>query len=87
MQLKSKHLLEPRILIDEHVIESLSGLVSIPLLVDVVLDICLVSLRLECVPAHRLVIAVEDYALVDGLAGHGVLHSSNNLEGVIVELL
>ena len=51
------------------------------------LDICLVSLGLEGVPVHGLVPSVEDDALVDGLAGHGVLHASHDLERVIIELL
>lgn len=87
MQLKSKHLLEARILVDEHVIQSLSGLLSITLLVYVVLDICLVGFSLEGVSSNRLIIAIEDDAFVDGLAGHSVLHASDNLEGVVVELL
>ena len=51
------------------------------------LDICLVSFGLEGVPVHGLVPSVEDDALVDRLAGHGVLHASHDLERVIVELL
>lgn len=51
------------------------------------LNICLISFSLECVAAHGLVPSVEDYALVDGLAGHGVFHATNDLEGVVVELL
>ena len=51
------------------------------------LDICLVSLGLEGVSAHGLVPSVEYDALIDGLAGHSVLHASHDLEGVVVELL
>jgi hypothetical protein len=51
VQLKSKHLLEARVLVNKHVIESLPGLLAIPLLVDIVLDIGLIRLSLEGVPA------------------------------------
>ena len=87
MQLEPQHLFQSRVLVYEHIVESLPWLLSITLLIHVVLHVCFISLCLEGVAAYRLISTVENDAFVDGLARHGVFHSANNLERVIVELL
>jgi len=85
VKLEAEHFLETRILIEEHVVQSLSGVLPV-LLVHVMLHVRLVRVCLKSVSLDTSVAPVENDPLINGLAAHGVLHAAHDLKLVLIDL-
>ena len=86
VEFEPEHLLEAWVFVKEHVIKGLLSLALPVLLIHVVLHISLVRISLKCVPLDTSVEPVEYDFLIHRFAAHGVLHTPDDLEAVVVEL-
>ena len=90
MALIANHLLEARVLVEEHVVECLlCSLVAVLLdlpFVYVVLDVSFVLVPLEGIASHALLVSVEYNAFEHRSRGEGVFHPTHDFKAVVIEL-
>lgn len=86
MELEPQILLEARVLVQEHIVDSITSVLCV-FFVDVMLHVNIVRLFFESEAFHLFVCSVEDDSLVDRFTRHHVFHASHDLESIFVQLL
>lgn len=103
VQLKPQHLLEPGILIQEHFVDHSYSCGFEPFAfaqtlrlefvyvrvfsINKVLSVGTMRVTGECESMDLLGFPIKDNSLVDRFRGHNILHSPDNLEAVLIQLL